>query len=80
MNLTNEERKKVEAYKKYYRTLMNLRETREKSGFSLDDLAQMSGVPKATISKIETGKRNVTIDTLITLAAAMNKNIEIQLV
>ncbi|MCA9386199.1 helix-turn-helix transcriptional regulator, partial [Candidatus Dojkabacteria bacterium] len=42
--------------------------------------SQKSGIPRPTISKIESGKRNVTIDTLTALAAAMGKRIELNFV
>jgi DNA-binding XRE family transcriptional regulator len=80
MNITHEEQEQIEAKKKYYRTLIALRATREEKGLTQDELAERSGIAKATISKIESGKRNVTVDTLITLAGAMGKKIEINLV
>ena len=53
----------------------------EKSkNYSQDDLAKQSGVPRATISKIENGKRNVTIATLSHLAEALGTKLEINFV
>lgn len=80
MKLSREEKSQIEAYKNYYQALVNLRSYRQKIGLSQDDLAMKSGIPKSTISKIENGKRNATLDTIIVLASAMGKKVEIKLV
>ena len=41
-----------------------LKEARVKSGLTCDQLADMSGVSKSTISKIENGKWSVSVDML----------------
>jgi DNA-binding XRE family transcriptional regulator len=64
---------------KYYRMLMKLRETREKKHITQTKLAHLSGVPRTTIVKIESGRRNTTIETLMKLAEAMGKTLEIRL-
>lgn len=44
---------------------------REKAGLSLSELEAESGVPKATISKIENGHRNPRIETLYRIAKGL---------
>jgi ribosome-binding protein aMBF1 (putative translation factor) len=53
-----------------------LRLERESQGLSLTDLAERSGIDRATISKLETGKiANPTVGTLRTIAAALGKRL-----
>ncbi len=56
--------------------LSSLRLEREKLGLSLTDLADRSGIDRATISKLETGKiSNPTVGTLRKYAAALGKSL-----
>lgn len=78
--LSEEDKKKVDAIEQYYTALINLRELRKKKGITQEELSRKSGVARDAISKIESGKRNVTISTLINIASAMGKKVEIKLV
>jgi transcriptional regulator with XRE-family HTH domain len=49
----------------------NLRRLRTEQGLSLSDLARSSGVAKATLSALEGGRGNPTLETLSALAAAL---------
>jgi transcriptional regulator with XRE-family HTH domain len=49
----------------------NLRRLRTDQGLSLSDLARSSGVAKATLSALEGGRGNPTLETLSALAAAL---------
>ena len=49
----------------------NLRRLRAEHGQSLSDLARTSGVAKATLSALEGGRGNPTLETLSALAAAL---------
>lgn len=69
----------IKAKAKYYETLMDIRKTRKKLGYTLEQLEALSGIPKATISRIETGKRNTRIMTLMSLAESMGKTLEVRL-
>lgn len=69
----------VESYSKYYQMVIDLRAARTKKRLSQTELARLSGIPRTTIVKIESGRRNTTIETLMTLAAAMGKKLEIRL-
>jgi len=58
------------------KALSALREEREHQGLSLTDLAERSGIDRATISKLETGKiPNPTVGTIRAVAAALGKRI-----
>lgn len=51
----------------------HLKEYREKSGLSQDELAEMSGVSRAVISGLESGRVNVTTtNTMKKLADTLN--------
>ena len=52
--------------------LAGLRHERERQGLSLTDMAERTGIDRATISKLETGKlANPTVGTLRTYAKAL---------
>jgi len=42
-------------------------------------LAQLSKVPRTTITKVESGSRNATLQTLMAMAHAMGKSVELRL-
>ena len=53
-----------------------LRSERERQGLSLTDMAERTGIDRATISKLETGKiPNPTIGTLRTYAKALGRKL-----
>ncbi len=56
--------------------LAALRAERERQGLSLSDVSERSGIDRATLSKLETGKvPNSTDSTLRALARALNKRL-----
>jgi len=56
--------------------LAGLRREREQQGLSLTDMAQRTGIDRATISKLETGKiANPTVGTLRTYARALGRRL-----
>jgi DNA-binding XRE family transcriptional regulator len=56
--------------------LAGLRRERERLGLSLTDMAERTGIDRATISKLETGKlANPTIGTLRTYARALGRRL-----
>ncbi len=75
----------VEAYRQEFppafdptlnEALADLRRERERLGLSLTDLAERTGIDRATISKLETGKiANPTIGTLRTYARALGRRL-----
>jgi transcriptional regulator with XRE-family HTH domain len=55
---------------------MNVRRLRDAHGLSLGQLAERSGIGKATLFKIERQRTNPTLDTLASLADAFSVEIE----
>jgi transcriptional regulator with XRE-family HTH domain len=55
----------------------HLRASRERAGLSLRDLARISGVSAASISRLETGWENVTLDVMRALTDALRLDIEL---
>src|SRR6185436_4575987 len=49
----------------------SIKRAREARGLSLSDLARQSGTAKATLSALEAGRANPTLETLWALAAAL---------
>ncbi len=78
--LSPDDRKLIEAEKKYYQVIVALREKRKKMGLTQEGLARLSNVPRTTITKVESGSRNATLQTLMALAQAMGKRVELRLV
>ena len=69
----------MEEEKKEYRIYIGKRiaEERAKLGLSQTDLANMSGINRATIAKIELGRWSVGIDVLGRIAEAMNLRVDL---
>ena len=75
----------IESYRQEYppagdpefvEAIAGLRRERERQGLSLTDLAERTGIDRATISKLETGKiPNPTIGTLRTYARALGRRL-----
>jgi transcriptional regulator with XRE-family HTH domain len=53
-----------------------LRTLRTTLGLSLDDLAERSNLSASTISRIETGKRTISLDVLLPLARALQVDLD----
>ena len=60
--------------------LREMKELREKYGYTQHTLSIKSGIPRSTISKMETGKRNVSIEKLVQIADALGRDLEIRFV
>jgi transcriptional regulator with XRE-family HTH domain len=56
-----------------------VRQLRESKGLSGEQLAERAGLVKSDISKIENGRRNITINTLVRLSSALDAVIDIRL-
>lgn len=54
-----------------------IREFREKKGYSQDELADIMEVHRSTISKVETGKFAITIDYLVKFAWYLDFDISV---
>lgn len=53
-----------------------LRSLRTTLGLSLDELAQRTNLSASTISRVETGKRTISLDVLLPLAAALQVDLD----
>ncbi|WP_422742679.1 helix-turn-helix domain-containing protein [Micromonospora sp. WMMD754] len=54
-----------------------LRSIRTTLGYSLDELAQRSNLSPSTISRVETGKRTLSLDVLVPLAGALQVSLDV---
>jgi DNA-binding XRE family transcriptional regulator len=62
----------LEAYMAFRQAVLAIKAERERRGLPLDEVAQVSGIHKASLSRLETGKlANPSVDTLLRYAAAM---------
>lgn len=75
----DEQRKQIKKEIEYYDLLHSFKEARESRSITQEELANKSGVNRTTLSKIESGSRNATIDTLMRLAEAMKMRFEVRL-
>lgn len=76
---TPAERTVIEAEKKYYKLVIALKAKREGLGLTQEKLATMSNVPRTTITKVESGSRNATLETLMRMAEALGSSVELKL-
>lgn len=53
-----------------------LRSLRTTLGLTLDELAERANLSPSTISRIETGKRTISLDVLLPLAAALQVDLD----
>lgn len=56
-----------------------LRSLRQAMGLSLDDLARRANLSASTISRIETGRRTISLDVLVPLATALHVDLNVLL-
>ncbi len=79
-DFTDEQKRISENFTKYYSILLELRKLRKELGLTQAQLAKKAGLPRTTITKIESGAYNPTLNTLMQLASAMNKKLQVKLV
>jgi ribosome-binding protein aMBF1 (putative translation factor) len=78
-DLTPEEQEWVEREARYYILLQDIRKQRKAKGLTQQQLATKVNMPRTMITKIESGNRNVTVDTLMQIAQAMGKKLVVGL-
>ena len=78
-DFTDEQNRMVESEIAYYDALQSLKKTRTEQGLTQADLAKKASMPRTTITKVESGSYNPTLQTLMNMAAAMGKRIKITL-
>jgi len=67
----------VDALDRYYSLFGQFLELRQAKGWTQNQLAEASGIAQAEISRIEQGKANPTVQTLIALVSALDGEIQI---
>lgn len=72
----------IENTKKVYSLMISseLLNMRKNSGLTQKELAEKSGIPQKTISRIETGKDIPNIKTIIRLVDSLNKKFEFKII
>lgn len=79
-NFTNEQKKISSQHQRYYEVLLALKLARKKQGITQEELAVKAKIPRTTVTKIESGKYNPTLHTLMSIASAMNKKLQVRVV
>ena len=74
---SRKERKEIAERVRYIKVAMELRKLRKKLDLSQGALAKKISVKREYISRIESGKQNVTLDTLYRIAEATGKEVEV---
>ena len=75
---TPEEQKIMEEEAQRYYMLLELKKMRKKSGLTQKQLAEKADLPRTTITKIESGIYNPTVNTLVSIACAMDKKLQVK--
>ena len=75
---TPEQKKIADAEIRYYDVLVELKKLRKQMGLTQEELAVKAKLPRTTITKIESGGYNPTINTLMSIAAAMDKKLQLR--
>lgn len=55
----------------------SLREARIASGMTLSDLSEATGIGVSTLSRLETGRRRLTLPALLAIAAAVGRRVAV---
>jgi len=78
-DFTAEQWRIVAEERQNYELLLKFRNERRKQKMSQADLSKKAQVNRTTLSRVENGIRNATVDTLSKIALALNMKLEIQL-
>lgn len=78
--LSEAEKKEVELEVQNYYMLLEVRKMRKELGLSQAELAAKARLPRTTITKIESGLYNPTLGTLMAIAHAVNKKLQLHFV
>lgn len=79
-DISDEQKRIIESEIRKYDLLVELRRHRKKMGLTQAEFAARADLPRTTITKIESGNHNPTISTLMQLAHAMNKRLELRFI
>ena len=80
VNWTKDQMKRIMEDVKFKRVAYTIREIRLDKKLTQRELAVKSGIPRTVISRIESGKRNITLETLMNIAESLGEEVEIRFV
>jgi DNA-binding XRE family transcriptional regulator len=75
---TKDELKEIESRKKYLSVLMALKDKRKEKGWSQEEVAKRAKINRITLTRLESGEGNATVNTLIKIAGAMNMGLDVK--
>lgn len=78
LEVTPERQEHINTMVDRYFIFENIRNARKAAELTQEAAAIASGIPRSTISKIESGRHNVTVSTLLKLASAYKKRLSIE--
>lgn len=78
-DFTQEQRESIENEIRYYDVLQALKKSRKQQGLTQAELAKKANMPRTTVTKVESGSYNPTLNTLMNMAVAMGKKLQITL-
>ena len=78
-DFTAEQWRIVAEERQSYELLLKFRQERRKQKMSQANLSKKAKINRTTLSRVENGIRNATVDTLSKIALALNMKLEIQL-
>ena len=80
MNWTKEELQEIEDDVKYNLVAYTIREVRLSKKMTQELLAIRAKMPRSVISRIESGKKNITLETLVKIADSLDQEVVVRFV
>jgi DNA-binding XRE family transcriptional regulator len=78
--LIGRHRERTAAFDQLDELLRQLKAARQEKGLSLSDVAELTGMDRSALSKLETGRRsNPTVETIVRYADALGKRLSVSL-
>ncbi|MEN8253338.1 MAG: helix-turn-helix transcriptional regulator [Patescibacteria group bacterium] len=77
---TPAQKQKAKKANDYYAVVEEFKKTRRKLGLTQQQLADKVGTDRTVVTKIETGARNTTLNSLMMFAEGMDKKLKISFV
>ncbi|MFA7238053.1 MAG: helix-turn-helix transcriptional regulator [Phycisphaeraceae bacterium] len=78
-DILDEAREMLARQKLLLDAMTRLKACRQHEGLSLTDLSHLTGIPKANLSRLEAGKANPTLETLVRYAGAMHLTLKLDI-
>ena len=78
-NFSEEQKQIMDSEIQYHQLLSQFKQAREGQGISQEELAKRAGLNRSTLSRIESGMRNATLETMSRIAHALNLKLSINL-